>query len=173
MRTKELSELPIQYLKGIGPKKAKLFHKLGIYTIEDLFYFLPRRYEDRRSFVSVSKLRPDEFATIKVEVLARGKRTAFKNKRVEILEVVVADQTGKIFCVWFNQGYLFDYFKVGQRLILYGKPQAYQSRLQLVNPEFELIEEEKESSMLNIGRNTPIYNLCEGITQRSFRQILK
>ena len=57
-------DAPIQYLKGIGPKRAKLFHQLGINTVEDLLYYFPRRYEDRTNFISISKLEEGKTETL-------------------------------------------------------------------------------------------------------------
>ena len=163
---------PIQYLKGIGPKRAKSFSKLGINTIEDLLYYFPRRYEDRTKFISISKLQEGQTYTIKTQVLAKGERQSFRRKGFNIIEVAVGDSTGKIFCVWFNQPYLKEYFKVGLTLILYGRIERYAGRLQMNSPEFEIVSSKADES-LSIGRITPIYSLPQGITQRYFRQIIK
>jgi len=163
---------PIQYLKGIGPKRAKSFSKLGINTIEDLLYYFPRRYEDRTKFISISKLQEGQTYTIKAQVLAKGERQSFRRKGFNIIEVAVGDSTGKIFCVWFNQPYLKEYFKVGLTLILYGRIERYAGRLQMNSPEFEIVFSKSDES-LSIGRITPVYSLPEGITQRYFRQIIK
>lgn len=163
---------PIQYLKGIGPKKAKSFSRLGINTIEDLLYYFPRRYEDRTKFISISKLEVGQTYTIKAQVLARGERRSFRRRGFSIIEVAVGDSTAKIFCVWFNQPYLKEYFKVGVTLILYGKIERYVGRLQMNSPEFEIVSNEADE-FLSIGRITPIYSLPEGMTQRHLRQIIK
>ncbi len=130
---------PLQYLKGVGPKRAKSFAKVGINTLEDILYYFPRRYEDRTNFTSIAKLQEGQIQTIKAEVLARGERQSFRRRGFSIVDVAIGDETGKIFCVWFNQPYLKDYFKVGQSLILYGKIERYGGRLQMNSPEFEII----------------------------------
>ena len=169
---KKLNDTPIRYLKGIGPKRAKSFTKIGINNVEDLLYYFPRRYEDRTNFIPVSKLQEGSTHTIKAEVLAKGERQAFRRRGFSIIEVAVADETGKIFCVWFNQPYLKDYFKVGETLILYGKIERYAGRLQMNSPEFEIVSKDNDEA-LNIGRIVPIYSLPEGITQRNFRKFVK
>ena len=168
---KSLSDA-IRYLKGIGPKKAKAFNNLGINTVEDFLYYFPKRYEDRRDFTSIGKLQEGQTQTIKAEVLAKGEHVSFRRRGFSILEVAVGDQSGKISCVWFNQPYLKEYFKVGTTLILYGKIERYENRLQMNSPEFEIVSGEDEES-LNIGRIVPIYTLPEGISQRNLRQIMK
>jgi len=162
----------VRYLKGIGPKRAKSFNKAGISTIEDLLYYFPRRYEDRTNFLAISKLQAGQHQTIKARVLARGERKSFRRRGFSIVEAAVGDGTGKLFCVWFNQPYLADYFKVGTTLVLYGKTEEYAGRLQMSSPEFEIISGDADES-LNIGRIVPVYSLPEGLTQRSMRQCVK
>ncbi len=168
----------VRYLKGVGPQKAKIFSEAGINTIEDLLCYFPRRYEDRTKFVSISEVKEGQIQTIKAEVLANGQRQSWKKQGFNIFELIVGDRTGRIFCVWFNQPYLKKYLKVGSTLILYGKVERYGSRLQLVAPEFEVIEKDSESAAgmvesLNMGRIVSVYSLPAGITQRAFRRLLK
>ena len=87
-------EIKVQYLKGVGPKKAKLFNRLGIGTLEDLLYYFPRRYEDRTQFIPIAKLKEDQTWTIKAQVLATGEKESWKKRGFKILEVVVGDATG-------------------------------------------------------------------------------
>ena len=104
---------PIQYVKGIGPKLAKLFEKKGIRTVEDALYFLPRAYEDRRNLKKISELKPGQKETGLGEILLSG-FAGFHNGRKRIFEVVVGDESGVMTLKWFrgNERYLqFD--KVG------------------------------------------------------------
>jgi ATP-dependent DNA helicase RecG len=165
-------DTPVRYLKGIGPKRAKALEKSGIRIIEDLLYYFPRRYEDRTNFAAVSKLEEGQTYTIRVEILTIKERRSFRRRAFSILEMAVGDNTGKIFCVWFNQPYLKDYFKVGEAIILYGKVDRYGSRLQMSAPEFELVNVETDES-LNIGRIVPVYTVPSGLTQRHLRQMIK
>lgn len=164
--------VPVRFIKGIGPQRAKIFSKAGIETAEDILYYFPRRYEDRTNLNPIAKVKENETQTIKAQVLARGERRSFRRRRFSIIEVAVGDETGRISCVWFNQPYLKSYFKVGTNLILYGKIERYGERLQMNSPEFEIIDEEGEDS-LNMGRLVPVYSLLQGITQRAFRKLVK
>lgn len=168
---KDLS-LDIRYLKGIGPKKAKSLNKLGIYTIDDLFYYFPRRYEDRTSFYQIKDLKPAEARTIKAKVLTKSERHSYRHRGFSITEIVVGDETGKIPCVWFNQPYLNNYFEIGEDLILYGRIEEYGNRLQMNSPEFEIVRDDNQES-LDKGRIVPIYSLPEGFSQRVFRKLVK
>ena len=162
----------IQYLKGIGPKRAKSFAAHGINTIEDILYYFPRRYEDRTNFTSIAELKEGQVYTIKAQLLTGGQRNSWQRRRFNITEAALADSTGKISCVWFNQPYLLAYLKVGVSLILYGKVERYNGRLQMSNPEFESISG-KDDDSLNIGRIVPLYTLPQGFSQRSMRQLIK
>jgi len=145
---------------------------MGVTTIEDLLYYFPRRYEDRTRFTTIAELKEGGVYTIKAEVLVKGQRAALRRRGFSITEAVVADESGKVHCVWFNQPYLEAYLKVGVELILYGKVERYTTRLQMENPDFEVISDEKDAS-LHIGRIVPVYSITQGITQRSLRRLVK
>ncbi|MDD2752813.1 MAG: DEAD/DEAH box helicase, partial [Candidatus Omnitrophica bacterium] len=165
-------QAPIRYLKGIGPKRALSFEQSGVRTVEDLLYYFPYRYEDRKNFSAISKLEEGKAQTIRGEVLVSGEHRSFRRRNFSITEIAVADDTGKIFCVWFNQPYLKNYFKSGVKVILYGKVERYGAKLQMNSPEFEIISE-GENESLSVGRIVPIYSLPQGIGQRYLRQIIK
>lgn len=162
----------VRYIKGIGPKKAKSFALAGVLTVEDLLYFFPRRYEDRRNLLPINKLQIGQLATIKATVLARNQRRSFKRRGFNILEVAVGDETGRIFCVWFNQPYLKEYFKPQTEIILYGKIELYGRKLQMNSPEFEIISGDEQDT-LSFGRITPVYRLPEGVGQRVLRRLIR
>jgi len=177
-----IPEINIQYLKGIGPKRAKSFSKSGINTVEDLLYYFPRRYEDRTNFIPIFKMEKGRTYTVKAQVSSVKEHRSFRRRGFSIIEAAVGDSSGKISCVWFNQTYLKKYFSVGSSLILYGRVDEYSGRLQMSSPEFEIISAEGEAprpcaqgrgESLNIGRITPIYSLPLGMTQRHLRQIIK
>ncbi len=165
-------QTPVRYLKGIGPKRAENFAKSSIYTIEDLLYFFPRRYEDRTNISLIKDLKEDMLVTIKARVLAKGSRQSFRNRRFNIFEMAVSDDTGKIPCIWFNQPYLKDYFQVDSEVILHGKVERYGKILQISNPEFEMVSEDN-AEVLSVGRIVPVYSLPPGLSQRVFRKFIK
>lgn len=165
----EPSSAELRYIKGVGPKRALTFQKLGITTVRDLLYLFPHRYEDRSRFIALNLIPHGESATCRGEIL----EVKFKPIRgMPILEILIGDNTGTLPVVWFNQPYLRKQFQPGQQIILYGKVENYKGRLQMANPEFELVEDPEEES-IHIGRITPIYPLTEGLFQRSLRSILK
>jgi ATP-dependent DNA helicase RecG len=162
----------IRYLKGIGPKRAKLFNNLGIHSIEDFLYYLPRRYEDRTKLTDIAKLKIGEYQTIEAKILGLGESLSFRRRFFNIFEVVVEDSSGRLPCVWFNQPYLKQYFKPGKEVVLYGKIDLHRGRLQMQNPQYEILDSESKDN-LNYGRIVPIYSLVEKLGQRMLRRIIK
>jgi len=160
-------KISARFVKGVGPMRLKLLNRLGIETVEDMLYYLPRRYEDRSRIKKVSEAEPGRFETIKAKVLAIGDRTT--RKGMNIFQIAVGDSSGVINAVWFNQPFMKDRFKIGDELILYGK---VEETLQINNPDYEIVTGAKEGS-IHMGRIVPIYTLTENLSQRWFREIMK
>ena len=168
---KNSQETSVQYIKGVGPSRAKLFSRMGVETIEDLIYFFPRRYEDRTQMTPLSKLKVGEWQTVTGKILSKAGRKSWHTKK-HVLEVTIAEGKNRMFAVWFNMPFLEQYFHPGVTVVLYGKVDIYKDRLQMISPEYEAIEDEDDES-LSIGRIVPIYPLTKGMTQRSLRRIIK
>ncbi len=157
----------LRYLKGVGPKRAEAFSKLGILSLHDLLFFFPRRYEDRSQFLAIDSVQPGETATVCGEILECVMRPL---KRMAIVELTVGDETAVLRAVWFNQRYLKDQFTPGRKIILYGKAERYKDRFQMNSPEYEFVE--GDSKRVHTGIITPIYPLTEGLFQRSLRKVM-
>ena len=163
---------PIQFIKGVGPKKALLLEKLQLTTIEDFLYFLPFRYEDRRQIKNISTLMPGEFATFMAEVLNAS--VIYMGRRKRVFEVVFQDETGTTRAKWFrfNETYMLGKFKTGEKIIVSGKPTANKrSGLEIVHPDTERVAGDATIS-LEIGKIVPVYHTTEGLHQKSMRSIL-
>ena len=166
MQTEEKSA---RFIRGIGPKRFEALNRLGVRSIRDLCYFFPRRYEDRSHFQSIADIKPGTEVTVQGDVATLGVRQV---KQLTLFELILSDPTGTLTAVWFNQPYLKNQFKVGDRVILSGKAEAYHERIQLSSPEYERIQNE-EMDAIHTGRITPIYPLSEGLAQRSLRTAMK
>ncbi|MCF7894513.1 MAG: ATP-dependent DNA helicase RecG [Candidatus Omnitrophica bacterium] len=169
-----MNKTPIRYIKGVGPRKEKVFNnKAGVYTIEDLLYLFPFRYEDRTNFINIIDLRENKPAVIEAEVLARNLKKFpyfIRSRKIKsIFEVILEDKTAKINCKWFNQPYLNDSIKVGQKLIIYGKPSRYKGKLQIISPKFE---QSGNDQNLEVGKITSIYRLPAEFSQRYIRKTI-
>jgi ATP-dependent DNA helicase RecG len=157
-----------QYIKGVGPNRFKLLNRLGIYTVEDILYYFPRGYEDRRVFSPIAQLEAKSFATIKGEILTLNLR---RSKRgLTILQLTVADGSGVVTAVWFNQPFMKRYFKIGQKVILYGKVERYR-HLQMSSPDFEIVRE--NNSPVHMGKIVPVYSLTSRLHQKYLRTIIE
>ena len=156
----------ITTLKGVGPKKAEAFARLGVNTVEDLIFTFPRIYEDRKDIKDIVELKEGEAALFSgaVDAIRTGGFT--RGRRSRVLRMLVTDDTGSIEVVFFNAAYLAKTIKRGDRLAFFGKPVLNRDRLQVVHPQFEK-EESVQTGIL------PIYPLTSGITQREMRRLQK
>jgi len=177
------SELPIRYVKGVGPARAQQLARLDIQTVEDVLFALPRRYEDRTAFTTVRQLVPGQLATVRGRLLAKSLRRIRGGKT--IFEAAFGDATGVLYGLWFNQPYLEKLLRVDDELILYGRAEPASRRLQFIHPEFERLDppapqsktapqagEESSETSLQMGRIVPIYPLTEGVSQGWFRRLV-
>ncbi len=166
-------ETEVKYLKGVGPKLAQVLSKLNIYTLSDLLFHLPRRYEDRRQFRKIAHARPGEAITV------AGKLVTADNIKVRnhmtITKAYIDDGSGVMELVWYNQPYMKDVLtKLRNSIIVaYGVVKENPYGLQMETPEWEDLPDGADpDSLLSVNRITPIYPLTEGIRQRRMRQIL-
>jgi ATP-dependent DNA helicase RecG len=162
---------PLQYVKGVGPQRARLLERLGLATVRDALDWFPRRYEDRRQLVPFRKLRVGEVHATGGTVV--GVSPPPRGRPQIPLQLLLRDESGLFSGVWFRQPYLAQVFKRGQRVFLYGKvvPPRGRGPLAMQNPEFEIVEDDEEAS-LHVGRIVPVYRLTEGLTQRPMRGLL-
>lgn len=167
-------QTPIQYVKGVGPKLAKLFEKKGIWTVEDALYFLPRSYEDRRHLKKISELQVGKKETGFGEILLAG-MAFYQNRKKKVFEVLVSDGSGMIKLKWFHghERYLKDRFQKGRRLIFSGEVRWFNSQKEIHHPDVEMVEGDIEEDYLNFKRIVPIYSETEGLYQRTLRRLMK
>src|SRR4051812_27679429 len=156
---------PLQYLKGVGPRRAADLHRAGLSTVEDLLYRFPTRYEDRGHFQTIASLRPGLEASVAVEVLSSGIRPT-RRPRFKIFEMLVRDETGSLRAVWFNQPFLKDVFHAHQRVILFGKLELTSHGLQMQGPQYEVLSDDPAdeavsdspaAETVHTGRVVPVY----------------
>jgi ATP-dependent DNA helicase RecG len=159
---------PVQYLKGVGPKRSETLGRLGIHTIYDMLYYFPRDYKDRTRIQKISEAKLGGEITIQGKVLGVNSRVA--RNRMYILEVFVGDETGTVAATWFNQPFLAKKFRIGDILFLHGKVGAYKY-LQLLSPEFEIVSEDEVN--VKGGEIIPVYPLTESISHVHFRKIMR
>ncbi|MBS4016188.1 MAG: ATP-dependent DNA helicase RecG [Candidatus Latescibacteria bacterium] len=161
--------LPIQYLKNIGPKRALYLKRIGVETIEDFLFLVPRRYIDRTKISKIRELTTGQHGSVYGKIIATGTRKT--KAKGNIVRIVVTDQTDILEAVWFNRPDLKSGFKTNQPVILSGNV-TYYERKQMVNPFYEIITEDSDSdkSFVYTGSIIPIYPLTEGLSNWEIRR---
>ena len=170
----DLWNLPIQYVKGVGPKRTALLQRLGVATVEDALWTIPWRYEDRSVMTPIGNLVPGMVTSICGTIgKCDAKRT--RNRRLSVLEVGVEDETGRMQVVFFNQPYLEDVLAIGKRVMMSGRVIAGRQGWMVPRMEvaqYEVVGEAAEAA-LHVGRVVPIYHETKGWTSRQSRVLVR
>ncbi len=159
----------IEKVSNIGPVYKKRLKRIGIDTINDLFFYFPRKYEDFSNLVPISKLKINEIATIYGQILTIESSKSWKRK-MTITEAVIKDKTGAIKVIWFNQPYIAKSLKSGDNVFLSGKVTVSRKGEYLANP---IYEKGNLGDLTHTGRLIPVYPETVGLSSRWIRYILK
>jgi ATP-dependent DNA helicase RecG len=162
---------PLQFLKGVGPRRAADLERAGLVTVEDLLYRFPLRYEDRSRLQSIATLRPGQAASIAGRITVCGLRST-RRPGFKIFEAAVEDGTGSLRAIWLNQPFLRDVLARGQHLVLYGPVEMRASAgLQITNPQYEILDDE-EGETIHTGRIVPVYEKTGAVTPKMQRRLV-
>jgi ATP-dependent DNA helicase RecG len=161
---------PIQFVKGVGPKKASLLERLGISTLFDLLYYFPRDYIDRSKVIPIRSARVGEEQTFCGKIVSVQE---FSKNKFSILKVTIYDGTSAITGVFFNQRFLKKVFEehIEKSVIFSGKVSFNYGSYEIDNAEYEFVEERRET--IHTGRIVPVYKLTQGIYPKVLRGIIK
>jgi ATP-dependent DNA helicase RecG len=171
-------DTPAQFIKGVGESRARILAKKGLFTAEDLLFYLPYRYEDRTRLRGPAEAQANETATVIAPVRSVGMLPM--RGRLKIFCADVGEKGAYLRCKWFNASYLQRIIKPGQVLAVHGKVErdAYEGGLQMVQPQYEILPELAEGvstggTALEVGRIVPIYEAAGGgrLTSRFFRRL--
>lgn len=154
---------PVGVVPKVGPKYKKLLENLEVRTVRDLLYHFPFRYEDYSNVKSISQLLENETATIKG--ILGSVTNIFTRNGKRLTKVLVADHTGEINLIFFNQHYLKSTLKTGREYTVSGKTGLFDRRLAFISPE---LEESREVN-INTGRLVPVYSETYGVTSKWLR----
>ena len=163
-------ETPVQYVRGVGPTRAQLLDRLGIATARDLLYHLPRRLEDRSRLRAIYDLRHAAVETVQGTIAQVRQFRPPRRRGLVITKAAITDRSGVLHTVWYNQPYLARQLVKDRQVILHGRVQRQAGEIQMVAPEFELIDEGEDT--LHVGRIVPVYPSTDGLSQRVLRTIL-
>ena len=157
-----LSAMPVESLRGVGPQTAKALRRLGLRTIEQLCFHLPRRYEDRSRIVPIARLNAGQPAVVQGVI----QETRVRTGRQRYLQLRLVDDTGWALLRFFNYRQLPGTFTEGEMLRCYGEPR-YGPPFHFFQPEILPLDQP-----LGDGTLTPVYTTTEGVTQKTLRQII-
>jgi ATP-dependent DNA helicase RecG len=142
------ASMPVQYVKGVGPSRAKTFAQLGVQTVGDLLEYYPRDWVFAPEPTDIGRLQPSETATI-VGLIESTDYQSYR--RPPIFEAMVADRTGLCRIVWFHGGYLREKLQPGQVIMATGKVTLYKHQLQMANPKVAVLDEAHDRPQESLG----------------------
>ena len=169
----------IRYIKGVGTRISDILAKRGVTTVEDLIFYFPRKYEDRRNVQTISSIRHNGKYVVLGTVLSNRQINSRKGKI--IYKVTISDDTGSLDLVWFraNKRYIKSTYRKGVKVVVSGEVtfSQYDRSPQIIHPkpqDLEIVEEDGEiENKTHFNRIVPVYPLTEGLTQRRIRSIIK
>lgn len=158
-------QTPLTVIKGVGDKTAAQFKQAGLYTAGDLIQFLPRKYEDFSEVVTIDSIKPGK-QTIKAVCEKTSTRPV--RRGLKITTATLADSTGKLQAVWFNQPYREAQLKSGEEFYFSGEFEFNYNRYQLTNPSAELVS----NIPVSTGKIIPLYRAVKGLKAQLVRKIV-
>ncbi len=158
----------VQFLKGVGPRRAALLERMGVRTLHDLVRHYPARYYDRRTMTPLARIAPGEAVTVQGAVASIDSRQSSR-RRISILEVGLTDGEGRAVLIWFNQPFREKEFRIGEGVEASGKVQA--GRPHIVVEEFEILGEGQEP--VHAAGLVPSYPATEGLGKRLVRNLVR
>ncbi|WP_455104283.1 ATP-dependent DNA helicase RecG [Peptostreptococcus sp.] len=156
----------IQFVKGIGPKKAEKMARLGIFTVKDALYYFPRQFEDRSRQKKIFQLEEGEKTGVRVKI---DRINSVSRRKFSITEFYVSDDTGKAKLVFFNKAYLRNTFRVGDMVKVFGSVKKNLGPVtELHNCEIEYDKLDK-----NTGIIVPVYSLTAGVGNKEVMGMIR
>ena len=131
----DILQQDIRYLKGVGEKRAVQLNRLGVFTVSDLLYLLPRRYIDYSQPYQLAYAPFDEACAVKATVLQSKGGVRIKGGRT-MFKVLCADETARLELTFFNSEYTVKQLEIGEEYIFYGKIGGSMVNRQMVSPIF-------------------------------------
>ncbi len=159
-------------IHGIGPRFVARLSGLKIKTVGDLLRHLPSRYEDFSQIYRIAELEPGQVATIQGTIESIDTRRSWR-RGMMITEATIADETGTIRAVWFNQPYLKNLLRPGRLANFSGKVTVSDDELSLSHPTHELLSSHDVQETRHTGRLVPIYPETRGLTSKGIRFLVQ
>jgi ATP-dependent DNA helicase RecG len=158
---------PVQFVKGIGPRRAELLERLNLRAVKDLLFFFPRDYRDPLELKAIPQLQEG----VPASVVGVVEEFELRNTGVGrcLLGVLIRDGSQYLRALWFNQPHMRDRFSQGLRVLLSGTPRLNGGRWEMTHPQVEVLNEQDQ---VPAGSILPVYGLTEGLRQFEMRRIV-
>ena len=166
-KSKLILSKDIRYIRGVGPNLAQYLYKKGVFTVEDLIFFVPKLYENRGNIKKIAELEEGEKAVVigkiagKFDVQA-GARTLWK--------FIVEDETGVLECVWFVKTQYIDVFSEGDEVAVFGEAKFFRGTPQFYHPK---ITKTEKLSRIKVGKIVPVYTISDGVDSSSTARVVR
>lgn len=156
----------IKNLKSVGPKRLKLLNNIGIFSIKDLLYFYPRRYEDSSKILKLSEGIIGEKSTFRCRILSLLDNRNIR-RGLSITSFLIEDDGAEAKLIFFNNRFIKNTIDFGETYLIYGKYERFRGRIQLTSPEIEKVD-----NIRNLGRIRGIYNQTKGLTNNNIDYLI-
>ena len=170
-RRSSLLHSPVQYLKGVGPRRAERFERLEVRTGRDLLYHLPHRYEDATTVTPIGTLEAGDEATVLARIVSKGVLKTRKGLR--IFRAVLRDASGHIEAAWPGQPWLDRSLERGDLILASGPVRFFHGRQLQPREHTVLAGADEEGAGEDAGTVFPVYPATEGLSHRQIRNIVE
>ena len=160
---------PLQYVKGVGPHRAKLLERKGLVTVGDALFHLPMRHEDRTRFTPLRAIRPGE--TVTCSGVVTGISPPPPGRRRQPLVILLRDESGYAAATVWGRPWIARAVQRGQRMIVHGRGARYQDKVTLQVQEWETVDA-ADDEPIHAGALVPVYSSTEGLPQQALRSLL-
>ena len=160
---------PLQYVKGVGPHRAKLLERKGLVTVGDALFHLPMRHEDRTRFTPLRAIRPGE--TVTCSGVVTGISPPPPGRRRQPLVILLRDESGYATATVWGRPWIARAVQRGQRMIVHGRGARYQDKVTLQVQEWETVDA-ADDEPIHAGALVPVYSSTEGLPQQALRSLL-
>src|SRR5690348_4997394 len=154
----EILATPVQFLKGVGPQRAELLERLGLRTARDVVFFFPRDYQDLTELARVADLVEGNLTRLRGTVEEVDQRVS--NSGNIMLGVLLAAEQGRVRLLWFNSPFRRERFRLGEQLLVTGKPKFNGGIWEFTHPQLQWIDVEEQEQGVKL---LPVYPLTEGL----------
>ena len=159
---------PVSAIRRMDAQTVKRLESLGASTVRDLLYILPRRYDDRADVTNIADIYAGATFTLEGE-LVNIRASNIGQRKLQLVEGTLRDQTGAIDLQWYGQGFLARSLRPGSAMVVHGRAELNRGRLTIQSPDYDVVT--KSAPPLNAGRITPVYRLTQGMTARNLRSL--